>query len=77
MSIKHLKRNGFSLAYSILNGAGSILHLAGTDSRVLRHSAMARQDRDAQALRGDWQRIGGDMRAAITELRRASGLRPR
>ena len=75
MSTQQLKRVSSSLLHSVLEGAGSILDLGGASSAPFRHSPMARQDRDTQALRGDWQRIGQDLNAAMDNIRRSSSLR--
>ena len=64
MSFNKKKLKVFSLAHSVLVGAGSILGLAGGVT-PFSHSPMARQDRDVRFINSDWRRVGGDIRSAM------------
>lgn len=52
---------------NILAGAGSILEVLPAESRRRRAEPFARSDLDA--MRADWEAVGGDFRRAIKSFR--------
>jgi hypothetical protein len=63
-----------STAQSLLLGMGSIFSLASFEAPPTYRPA-AQATRDAQALRGDWNRVGCDVRSSMDKIRKKSGIK--